>query len=78
MTLFVCRDVYMLYKIGAIENVGKLNGLWVMKIVDMNVGVAGDDEVVGVVAALKIKDENWLRKVEKDWVCEDGRGGGRC
>ena len=27
MTLFVCRDVHMLYKIGAIEKVGKLDGL---------------------------------------------------
>ena len=27
VTLFVCRDVYMLYKIGAIEKVGKLDGL---------------------------------------------------
>ena len=27
MTLFVCRDVYMLYKISAIENVGKLDEL---------------------------------------------------
>lgn len=27
MTLFVCRDVYMLYKISAIEKVGKLDGL---------------------------------------------------
>ena len=27
MTLFMCRDVYMLYKIGAIVKVGKLDGL---------------------------------------------------
>ena len=27
MTLFMCRDVYMLYKNGAIEKVGKLDGL---------------------------------------------------
>ena len=27
MTLFVCRDVYMLYKIGDIEKVGKFDGL---------------------------------------------------
>ena len=27
MTLFVCMDVYMLYKIGAIEKVNKLDGL---------------------------------------------------
>ena len=27
MTLFVCRDVCMLYNIGAIEKVGKLDGL---------------------------------------------------
>ena len=27
MTLFVCRDVYMLYKIGAIEKVAKWDGL---------------------------------------------------
>ena len=27
MTLFVCRDVYMLHKIGAIEKVGKFDGL---------------------------------------------------
>ena len=27
MTLFVCRDVYMLYKIGAIKKVGKLDEL---------------------------------------------------
>ena len=47
MTLFVCRDVYMVYKIGAIEKVGKFDGLWVMRIVDMNVEVTGDDEVMG-------------------------------
>ena len=45
MTLFVCRDVYMLYKIGAIE-VGKLDRLWVKRIVNMNVEVTGDDEVI--------------------------------
>ena len=27
MALFVCRDVYMLYKIGAIDEVGILDGL---------------------------------------------------
>ena len=27
MTVFVCRDVYMLYKISAIMKVGKLDGL---------------------------------------------------
>ena len=27
MTLFVCRDVYMLYKISAIEKIGKFDGL---------------------------------------------------
>ena len=27
MTLFVCRDVYMLYKNSAIKKVGKLDGL---------------------------------------------------
>ena len=27
MTLFVCNDVYMLYKIGVIEKVGKLDEL---------------------------------------------------
>ena len=27
MTLFVCRDVYMLYKIGDMEMVGKFDGL---------------------------------------------------
>ena len=31
----------------------------------MNVEVIGDDEVMGVVAALERKDENLLRKVEK-------------
>ena len=58
MNLFVCRDVYMLYKIGAIEKVGKLDGLWVKRIVNMNAEVTGDDEVVAVVAALTRKDEN--------------------
>ena len=58
MTLFVSRDVYMLYKIGAIEKVGKLDGLRVKRIVNMNVKVTGDDEVMGVVAALERKDEN--------------------
>ena len=27
MTLFVCRDVHMLYKMGAIEKVGNFDGL---------------------------------------------------
>ena len=46
MTLFVCRDVYMLYKISAIEKVGKLDGLKVERIVNMNVDVT-DDDVTG-------------------------------
>ena len=46
MTLFVCRDMYMLYKISAIEKVEKLDGLWVKRIVNMNVEVTGDDEVM--------------------------------
>ena len=75
MTLFVCRDVYMLYNISAIEKVGKFDGLWVKRIVNMNVEVTGDDEVMGVVAALERKEENWLRKVEKGWKCGDGGGG---
>ena len=66
----------MLYKIGAVEKVRKFDGLWVKRIVNMNVEVTGDDEVMGVVAALERKDENWLRKVEKGWECED-EGGGR-
>ena len=76
MTLFVCRNVYMLYKISAIEKVGKFDGLWVERIVNINVEVTGDDEVMGVVAALERKDENWSRKVEKGWECGD-EGDGR-
>ena len=67
ITLFMCRDVYMLYKISAIEKVEKLDGVWVERIVNMNVEVTGDDEVMGVAAALERKDENLLRKVEKGW-----------
>ena len=75
MTLFLCRDVYMLYKVGAIEKVVKLNVLWVKRIVNMNVEVTGDDEVMGVMAALRRKVENWLKKVGKGWKCGDGGGG---
>ena len=61
MTLFVCRDVYMLYKIDAIEKVGKLNGLWVKRIVDINVEVTGDDEVMGGLW------RGWKEKMKIDW-----------
>ena len=44
MTLFVCRDLYMLNKNGDIEKVRILDGLYVKRIINMNVEVTCFDE----------------------------------
>ena len=54
----MCMNANMLYGIGAIEMVSKFDGLRLEWIVYMNIEVTGNDEVVGVVAALERKDEN--------------------
>ena len=65
VAIFLSGNSNVLCEIGARNEVIQLNSLWIEKIINMYIEVSMTMNSCGMIAAVKRKDENWFKKVEK-------------